>query len=137
VRTRGLHPGTFSGPSPRDVPVEGCRVMDGTTLTGREFQDADGTEDWRVVGRSATAWFEGPSHRAGAVLARSVGELAEASGLPLPKLDLRAGGVRVRLDRAGRGFDPATVRLAAAVSSSARDVGLSADPAGLQDLRVG
>lgn len=111
--------------------------MDATSLTGREFQDADGTEDWRVVGRGAAAWFEGDSHRAGAVLARTVADLAEASGQPLPELDLRARGVRVRLDRAGGRFDPATVRLAAAVSAAAREAGLRADPTVPQDLVLG
>lgn len=74
--------------------------------------------DWRVVGGVATAWFDAPSLSAGA---------AFAGGEPLVAVDLRAGGVRVRAGDAEH---------AAEVSAAARDSGLTANPAVLQELSV-
>lgn len=78
--------------------------------------------DWRVVDGVATAWFEAPSLIEGAALAgRIVGLSAEIV------VDLRATGVRVRLD---------SDEHAEAVSAAARDLGLAANPAVLQHLSV-
>lgn len=78
--------------------------------------------DWRAVDGVATAWFEAPSLAAGAAFAGRVLELA-----PDAVVDVRATGVRVRLDEAGH---------AEAVSAAARELGLTADPAALQVLGV-
>jgi Glyoxalase-like domain len=78
--------------------------------------------DWRVVDGVATAWFDAPSLTAGAALA---GRIVELSGDVV--VDLRAAGVRVRLD---------SDEHAEAVSAAARDLGLAADPGELQDLSV-
>ncbi len=78
--------------------------------------------DWRVLDGRATAWFGTPSLRASADLA---GRVIEASAQAL--VDLRATGVRVRLD---------PVEHAEAVSTAARDLGLAADPTALQQLGV-
>ena len=76
--------------------------------------------DWRVLNGVATAWFDAPSLIEGAALA---GRL-----LDLPaEIDLRATGVRVRLD---------SDEHAEAVSAAARDLGLTANPAALQQLSV-
>ena len=78
--------------------------------------------DWRVVGGVTTAWFEASSLSEGVVLAgRAVGLSDDI------EVDLRASGVRVRLP---------SVEHAEAVSALARDLGLSADPAGLQHVSV-
>jgi hypothetical protein len=80
-----------------------------------------GTEaDWRVVDGATTAWFDAPSLTAGAALAGRVVDLPAA-------VDLRATGVRVRLD---------SDEHAATVSAAARDLGLTANPAVLQQLSV-
>jgi hypothetical protein len=78
--------------------------------------------DWRVVDDVATAWFEAPSLIEGAVLAGRIVELS--AEIPV---DLRATGVRVRLD---------SDEHAEAVSAAARDLGLAANPAVLQQLSV-
>ncbi|GAA0806075.1 VOC family protein [Spirilliplanes yamanashiensis] len=78
--------------------------------------------DWRVLDGVATAWFAAPSLTAGAALAGRIGQLTGTAAV-----DLRASGVRVRLD---------APRHAAAVSAAARDAGLAADPAALQQLSV-
>lgn len=110
-------------------------------LTGQEFQDQDGTDDWRVVGSDALAWFAAPSHAAGARLLRRVGETVDSAGTPgeplLPDVDLRAGGVRVRIRRPGGRFTGREVELARTVSAAAADLGLTADPSALQLVQIG
>jgi hypothetical protein len=76
--------------------------------------------DWRVVDGVATAWFDAPSLIEGAALAGRIGELS--AGIVA---DLRATGLRVRLD---------SDEHAEAASSAARDLGLAANPAVLQQL---
>jgi hypothetical protein len=78
--------------------------------------------DWRLVDGVATAWFDAPSLTAGASLAGRIVDLS-----PDVTVDLRANGVRVRLDSAGQ---------AEAVSMAARDLALPANPAALQQLSV-
>jgi hypothetical protein len=71
----------------------------------------------------ATVWYDAPSQAAGAAL---VGRIAEAG--PLPDIDLRASGLRIRI-----GSD---AELARTVSEAARELGLSANPSALQELRL-
>ncbi|WP_246123192.1 VOC family protein [Cellulomonas terrae] len=78
--------------------------------------------DWRMVDGVATAWFDAPSLTAGAALAGRTVELSTEI-----VVDLRATGVRVRLD---------TAEHAEAVSAAAQELGLSANPAPLQHLSV-
>jgi len=52
--------------------------------------------DWRVVDGVATAWFDAPSLIEGAALAGRIVELS-----PGIVVDLRATGMRVRLDSDG------------------------------------
>ncbi len=78
--------------------------------------------DWRVLDGVATAWFDARSLIEGAALAGRIVELS--AGIAV---DLRATGVRVRLESDGH---------AEAVSAAARELGLAADPAVLQDLSV-
>lgn len=78
--------------------------------------------DWRVLDGVATAWFDAPSLTAGVALAGRIVELS-----PTILVDLRATGIRVRLDS-----DEHTE----AVSEAARGLGLTANPAALQQLGV-
>ena len=78
--------------------------------------------DWRVIDGVVTAWFDAPSLVEGARLAGRIVDLSTEFAI-----DLRATGVRVRLD-SGEHTE--------AVSASARDLGLAADPAVLQQLTV-
>jgi len=78
--------------------------------------------DWRRVDGVATAWFDAPSLIEGAALAGRIVELSTEI-----VVDLRATGVRVRLD---------SDEHAEAVSAAARDLGLAANPAVLQHLSV-
>jgi len=78
--------------------------------------------DWRMIDGVATAWFDAPSLIDGAALAGRIGELS--AGIVV---DLRATGVRVRLD---------SDEHAASVSAAALDLGLAANAAVLQHLSV-
>ncbi|ANS78354.1 Pterin-4-alpha-carbinolamine dehydratase [Serinicoccus hydrothermalis] len=105
-------------------------------LTTQEFQAAEGTEDWRGLGRGAHAWFATGSHADGAALVRSVVSTCGDLGTGLPDLDLRATGLRMRLAASGEGFTTQTVELARAISASARDLGLTAQPEVVQEVQL-
>lgn len=98
-------------------------------LTAREFQEAGGTQDWRVLGNGACAWFDTSSHREGAALARRVQDV---------DVDVRARGVRVRLPLGPTdgGFTQSHVARVRTVSEAAVDLGLRADPVVLQDVEL-
>ena len=105
--------------------------MDRATVT--EFQQADGVRDWRALDAGASAWFDAPSMTAGAALVRRIADLTAATGLP--DVDLRPGGVRVRIGPAGD-LTRADVELARSISAAAQDLGLAADPAVLQTVQL-
>lgn len=105
--------------------------MDRRTAT--EFQQADGTEDWRVLGGGASAWFTASSHSAGAALGSRIAALTDS----LPDMDLRAAGMRVRIGAAGSAeLSQTDVTMALAISAAAADLGLTADPTALQTLSL-
>jgi len=55
----------------------------------------------------------------------------------LPDVDLRAGGVRVRIGAPGSAdLSRVDVALARAISAAAQDLGLAADPAALQTVQL-
>jgi pterin-4a-carbinolamine dehydratase len=106
------------------------------SLTPQQFQEADGTADWRALNAGADAWFDAPSHRAGAALVRLIGELAEAAGHH-PDVDLRASGVHVRTyTHDADALTARDVALAAQISGAAAGLGLAADPAAIQRMQV-
>lgn len=111
-------------------------MVDDDRLTAMQFQEAGGVEDWRALALGASAWFDAPSHTAGAVLVRRVAELSEGRGVR-PDVDLRATGVHVRIGMLGSsGFFGADVALARAISAVARDLGLVADPSAVQNVQL-
>jgi hypothetical protein len=102
--------------------------MNARPATG--FRQPDGAQDWRSIGTGARAWFAAPSHAAGAGLVTRIAESPAIAGRNrLPDIDLRAGGVRVRLA-------PDDVAVARAISAAAADLGLTGEPAALQTLEV-
>jgi pterin-4a-carbinolamine dehydratase len=106
------------------------------TLTAQQFQEADGTGDWRALNAGADAWFNAPTQRAGAVLVRRIGELAEAAGHH-PDVDLRASGVHVRTYTHDTGsFTAKDVALAGVISAAAAELGLVANPTAPQRLQL-
>lgn len=82
---------------------------------------------------SASNWFDAPSRAAGAALA---GRLAERSNGALPALDLRDDGVRVRVGTSGSGLTNTDLDVARTISEVATELGLIAEPAALQEIRI-
>lgn len=105
-------------------------------LTAQQFEQADGTADWRVLNAGADAWFATRSYAQGAALVRRVAEVAEAAGHH-PDVDLRAAGVHFRLlsHDVGR-LTERDVSLAAGISAAASELGLLADPTAVQRMQI-
>jgi 4a-hydroxytetrahydrobiopterin dehydratase len=107
-------------------------------ITVRQFHEAEGTEDWRVLGDGACAYFRTGSFEIGARFVQAIGELP---GLEMghPDVDLRFDGVTVRLITYTDdwfGMSQRDIELARQISSVARAQGLSADPSEVQSLLV-
>ncbi|SMH48479.1 4a-hydroxytetrahydrobiopterin dehydratase [Rathayibacter oskolensis] len=106
------------------------------SISPRDFRAAPGTEDWRVVGDGARAFFTTGSYRAGAALVAAIAAAAEAAGHH-PDVDLRYGGVGVRLISHDVGdISERDLTLARAISAEARALGIAADPALVQSLQI-
>ena len=91
------------------------------TAPPRAFPDADGVDDWRIVGATAGVSFRSPSLLTAAQFVQAVAALADDLG-EAPEIDVRSYGVTVRLPRG------ADVELARQVSALARELDLRADP---------
>jgi 4a-hydroxytetrahydrobiopterin dehydratase len=105
-------------------------------ITPRQFTEADGVDDWRVLGTGVFAHFRTGSFATGVALADAIGELAGATGTP-PDVDPRSAGVTVRLPADGaHGLGSHVVQLAREVSAAARALDVPADPAAVQELGV-
>ncbi len=115
---------------------EGQRVTD--QIGAAEFHGAEGLEDWRVLAEGACAYFRTDSFAQSAGLVAAIGDLPSARAHP-PAVDVRAGGVTVRLISAGGDYFGMTrrdVEVAREVSQLARKMGLAADPSRVQYLLV-
>lgn len=115
-----------------------AKATDTDRITSRRFHETVGAEDWRIVGEAVCAQFHTDSFAAGARLVQAISELSGVGELR-PVVDLRDDGVAVRLFTfaPGRGgLSRRDVELARRISVIARDLGLSADPAGVQNLVV-
>ncbi len=107
-------------------------------ITPRQFHEADGVEDWRVIGDGACAYFRTGSFQVGARLVQAIGGLP---GLDAhrPDADLRHDGVTIRLVTItddDYGMSRRDVELARQISSVARELGLRADPSAVQSVLV-
>ncbi|HEV8488719.1 MAG TPA: VOC family protein [Candidatus Limnocylindrales bacterium] len=107
-------------------------------ITARQFHEADGVEDWRVIGEGACTYFPTGSFEAGARLVHAISELA---GLDAhhPDVDVRHDGVTVRLITITGdyyGMSTRDVELARQISAVARGQGVSADPSAVQTMLV-
>jgi 4a-hydroxytetrahydrobiopterin dehydratase len=107
-------------------------------ISPKQFQEAEGVEDWRVVSDGATAYFPTGSFAAGARLAQAIGQLPGVDGHP-PDVDLRPDGVTVRLLTVSEqhyGMSLPDVDMARRISSVARELGLTADPSAVQSILI-
>jgi len=107
-------------------------------ITVREFHAADGTEDWRVVGDGALAFFRTESFADGAELVQAISALPGVEE-HRPDIDVRADGVTVRLLSVTSdhyGMTDRDVETARLISAAARKLGLASDPSSVQSLLV-
>jgi 4a-hydroxytetrahydrobiopterin dehydratase len=107
-------------------------------ISPREFHEADGADDWRILAEGACAFF-----RTGSLIesARFLEAIAALEGVEdhRPDVDVRRDGVTVRLITIAEDWFGPTRRdldLARRISALARDLGLSADPSPLQSFLV-
>ena len=102
------------------------------------FQESDGLEDWRVLGEGACVFYRTDSFAASAGLVQAIAELQGVEDHP-PAVDVRSGGVTVRLITVEGDYMGMTARdvdVARQISAAARDLGVVADPSGVQNLLV-
>jgi 4a-hydroxytetrahydrobiopterin dehydratase len=105
-------------------------------ITPRQFHEADGVEDWRVLFSGACAHFRTGSFATGVALVDAIGRLADAANHH-PDVDLRYPAVTVRLvTHEVDGLSGRDVALARQISAAARELGVAADPAAVQDVQL-
>ncbi|WP_158848716.1 VOC family protein [Saccharothrix deserti] len=107
-------------------------------ITPRQFHDADGVEDWRVLGEGACAYFRTGSFAAGARLVAAIAESAGADDHQ-PDVDVRREGVVVRLitiEDDHYGLTEGHVESARRISAVARELGVAADPSAVQTVQL-
>lgn len=107
-------------------------------VTPRDFQEAEGLEDWRVLGEGACIHFPTGSFAESAAFVAALGELAGVEDHP-PAVDVRDGGVTVRVVTVADdhfGMTGRDIEVARRISALARDRGLAADPSAVQYLLV-
>ena len=107
-------------------------------VSPKQFHEAEGVDDWRVIGDGACAYF--PT-RSFAAAARFVGTIAELPGVEehRPAVDLQDDGVTVRLITITQnhyGMSRQDIELARRISAIARELGLSAEPSSVQRVLV-
>jgi 4a-hydroxytetrahydrobiopterin dehydratase len=108
------------------------------TITATQFHEAEGVEDWRVVGDGACTFFRTDSFAHAASLVQAMSEIPGVDA-HRPDVDLRQDGVTVRLITVTDdyyGMSMRDVELARQISAVARNLGLSGDPSAVQSVLV-
>jgi 4a-hydroxytetrahydrobiopterin dehydratase len=106
-------------------------------VLARQFHAAEGAEAWRVLPEGAYAYFGADSFPAAAGFVEALGRLVREGDEP--HIDIRGGGVTVLLrafKEAGYGLSQADLDLARAISTTADEMGLAADPTSIQSLSI-
>src|SRR6202034_4735581 len=105
-------------------------------ISPREFHEAGGVDDWRVVFGGACTYCGTGSFRVGVALITAIGDLADAANHH-PDVDLRYPGVSVRLvTHEVGGLSSRDIELARQISAAARDLRVAADPSAVQTVQV-
>jgi 4a-hydroxytetrahydrobiopterin dehydratase len=107
-------------------------------ISPKQFHEAEGAEDWRVVGDGACAYFRTGSFAAGSRLVNAISQLPGVEDHK-PDVDVRPDGVTVRLITITDdyyGMSRRDLELARQISTVARELGLSADPSAVQGFLV-
>jgi 4a-hydroxytetrahydrobiopterin dehydratase len=102
----------------------------------KQFHEAEGVDDWRVVAGTAGAYFGTGSFATGLAFVNEIGRLAEAADHH-PDVELRYGSVTVWLSSHDiGGLSNRDVKMARQISAAARDLGIASDPAAVQVVDV-
>ncbi len=105
-------------------------------VTPKQFHEAEGVEDWRVVFEGACARFRTGSFAKGVALVQAIGSLADTANHH-PDVDLRYPHVTVRLTSHDvEGLSERDIALARQISAAARELDVPADPAAVQTVQV-
>ena len=107
-------------------------------ITGRQFEEASGVEDWRALwgGGFACTYFETGSFGTGVELVRAINELPAAANHHVD-VDLRSEGVTVRVfTYEPGGLSSEDVELARQISARATRVGVRAVPSIVRQVQV-
>jgi 4a-hydroxytetrahydrobiopterin dehydratase len=106
------------------------------SISGSQFHDAEGVEDWRVVFNGAKAYFVTGSFEKGVALVDAIANVAGALDHH-PDVDLRYGAVIVRLwTHEKNGLTDLDLELAQQISAAAQGLHISADPSKVQTVQV-
>lgn len=107
-----------------------------THISPRQFHEAGGVEDWRVVFGGACACFHTGSFAASVALVDAIGRLAGTAN-HYPAVDVRPESVTVRLmTYVSDGLSGADLALARQISTAARELGVVADPSAVQTVQI-
>jgi 4a-hydroxytetrahydrobiopterin dehydratase len=107
-------------------------------ISPKQFHEAEGVGDWRVLGDGANAFFRTGSFAASARLVQAISELPGVDDQK-PDIDVRHDGVTVRLLTITHDYAGMTQRdleLARQISAVARNLAFPADPSAVQSLLV-
>jgi 4a-hydroxytetrahydrobiopterin dehydratase len=106
-------------------------------IRSRQFHGEEGAEAWRILPDGALAFFRTDSFDTAVRFVDAIGGLAREG--EAPDIDIRGDGVTV-LIRAFKGLDYGLVQhdldVARAISTTARELGLSADPTAIGTLSI-
>ena len=108
------------------------------SITPSEFHEAEGAQDWRVIGDGACSFFQTGSFSESARFVAALGAIDGVEAHP-PKVDIRDDGVTVRLLTTEDGYYGMSARdldLARRISAAASAMGLTADPSDVQSILV-
>jgi 4a-hydroxytetrahydrobiopterin dehydratase len=107
-------------------------------ISPRQFQEADGLGDWRVVSDGGCAFYPTASLAESARLVEAIADIDGVESDP-PRIDIRRDGVTIRLltERHDHyGMTQRDIEIARAISDVAGQLGLSADPSGIQSFLI-
>jgi 4a-hydroxytetrahydrobiopterin dehydratase len=105
-------------------------------ITTLQFHEADGVDDWRVLGSGVSAYFRTESWSRGVELVDAIAKLAEVDS-HRPAIDLRTAGITAHLHAdMEHGLSRGHIELARQISAAARARGIAADPTAVQDVQI-
>jgi 4a-hydroxytetrahydrobiopterin dehydratase len=105
-------------------------------VVGKQFHEAEGVEDWRVVYNGAKTFFATGSFEKGVALVDAIAKIAATAGHH-PDVDLRYTGVMVRVWTYNiQRLTDLDIALARQISAAARELGIRADPSKVQTIQI-